>query len=81
MKRAKIKSIPYEEFKDNETYEKLVEELNAGGANVVVRKLDDLIDWAALTLSGRLRLPRVAAVSSSWPCAPHVTTLHASVSR
>ena len=45
MKRAKIKSIPYEEFKDNETYEKLVEELNAGGANVVVRKLDDLIDW------------------------------------
>ena len=45
MKRAKIKSIPYEEFKDNETYEKLVEELNAGGANVIVRKLDDLIDW------------------------------------
>lgn len=45
MKRAKIKSIPYEEFKDNETYEKLVEELNTGGANVVVRKLDDLIDW------------------------------------
>ena len=45
MKRAKIKSIPYEDFKDNETYEKLVAELNAGGANVVVRKLDDLIDW------------------------------------
>lgn len=45
MKRAKIKSIPYEEFKDNETYEKLVAELNAGGANVIVRKLDDLIDW------------------------------------
>lgn len=45
MKRAKIKSIPYEEFKDNETYEELVEQLNAGGANVIVRKLDDLIDW------------------------------------
>lgn len=45
MKRAKIKSIPYEEFKDNETYEKLVEELNAGGTNIIVRKLDDLIDW------------------------------------
>ncbi len=45
MKRAKIKSIPYEEFKDNETYEKLVEKLNAGGANIIVRKLDDLIDW------------------------------------
>ena len=45
VKRANIKSIPYEEFKDNETYEKLVEELNAGGANVIVRKLDDLINW------------------------------------
>ena len=45
MKRATIKSIPYEEFKDNETYEKIVAELNAGGANVVVRALDDLIDW------------------------------------
>ena len=44
-KRPKIKSIPYEEFKDNETFEKLVEELNAGGANVIVSKLDDLIDW------------------------------------
>ena len=45
MKRPKIKSIPYDDFKDNETFEKLVEELNAGGANVIVRKLDDLIDW------------------------------------
>ena len=44
-KRAKIKSIPYSEFKDNETYEKLVEELNAGGVNVIVKPLDDLIDW------------------------------------
>ena len=45
IRKPKIKSIPYEEFKDNETYEKLVEELNAGGANIIVRKLDDLIDW------------------------------------
>ena len=45
MKRAKIKSIPYEEFKDNETFEKLVAELNAKGTNVIVRKLDELIDW------------------------------------
>ena len=45
MKKPNIKSIHYEEFKDNETFEKLVAELNAGGANVVVRKLDDLIDW------------------------------------
>ena len=44
-KRAKIKSIPYEEFKDNETYEKLVDELNANGTNVIVTTLDNLIDW------------------------------------
>ena len=73
-KRAKIKSIPYEEFKDNETYEKLVAELNAGGANVIVRKLDDLIDWSVPTRSGRSRLPRAAAASSLWPFAPRATT-------
>ena len=44
-KRPKIKSIPYEEFQDNETLEKLIQELNAGGANVMVGALDDLIDW------------------------------------
>ena len=33
-KKPNIKSIPYEEFTDNETLEKLVRELNAGGANV-----------------------------------------------
>lgn len=44
-KKPKIKSIPYEEFTDNETLEKLVQELNAGGVNVVVGALDDLIDW------------------------------------
>ncbi len=45
MKRPKIKSIPYEEFKDNETYEQIVEELQAGGVNVIVGALDDLINW------------------------------------
>ena len=35
-KKPKIKSIPYEEFTDNETLEKLVRELNAGGANVAI---------------------------------------------
>ena len=44
-KRPKIKSIPYEDFQDNETLEKLIQELNAGGANVLVGALDDLIDW------------------------------------
>ena len=36
IKKPKIKSIPYEEFTDNETLEKLVRELNAGGANVAL---------------------------------------------
>ena len=34
--RASIKSIPYDEFKDNDTLEKIAAELNEGGANVVV---------------------------------------------
>ena len=45
LKRPKIKNIPYEEFNDNESYEKLVAELNENGVNVVVKKLDDLFDW------------------------------------
>lgn len=44
-KKAKIKSIPYNDFKDNETLESLVKELNAGGVNVVIGVLDDLINW------------------------------------
>ena len=44
-KRASIKSIPYDEFKDNETLEKIAQELNEGGANVVVGSLDAAINW------------------------------------
>ncbi|MBR1889951.1 MAG: NADH-quinone oxidoreductase subunit B [Alloprevotella sp.] len=44
-KRPKIKSIPYEEFKDNETLEQLIDELNQNGVNIAVRTLDDLFDW------------------------------------
>ena len=40
-----INIIPYEEFNDNETLEKLIDELNAGGVNAVVAPLDKLIDW------------------------------------
>ena len=45
MKKPVIKSIPYEEFKDNETLEALVKELNKERTNVVVGALDDLINW------------------------------------
>ena len=45
MKKPVIKSIPYEEFKDNETLESLIEEINKERTNVVVGALDDLINW------------------------------------
>lgn len=45
MKKPAIKSIPYEEFKDNETLEALIDELNKERTNVIVGKLDDLINW------------------------------------
>jgi NADH-quinone oxidoreductase subunit B len=44
-KKPKIKSIPYEEFNDNDTFEKIVQELNAGGVPVAVGALDDLVNW------------------------------------
>ena len=44
-KKPKIKSIPYDEFIDNESLEKLVKELNTGGANVFLGVLDDLVNW------------------------------------
>lgn len=43
-KKPKIKSIPYEEFTDNETLEKLVRELNSGGAGVVLGVLDNIVN-------------------------------------
>ena len=42
---VKIKSMKYEDFKDNEYLENLVAELNAAGTNVVVGCFDDLINW------------------------------------
>lgn len=45
MKKPEIKSIPYEEFKDNETLEALIQEINKERTNVLVGKLDELINW------------------------------------
>lgn len=42
---VKIKSMKYEDFKDNEYLENLVAELNAAGTNVVVGCFNDLINW------------------------------------
>ena len=45
IKKPVIKSIPYEEFKNNEYLEDMVKQLNEGGANVLLGCLDDLINW------------------------------------
>ena len=45
MKKPAIKSIPYDEFKDNETLESLIEEINKERTSVVLGRLDDLINW------------------------------------
>ncbi len=45
MKKPNIKSIPYEEFKNNDYLEKMVDEINANGGKVWAGCLDDLINW------------------------------------
>lgn len=45
IKKPQIKSIPYEEFKDNEYIDRMVRELNENGTQVLVGNLDALIDW------------------------------------
>ena len=45
VRKPVIKSIPYDEFKDNETLEKIVEQLHEGGCNVVLGSLDQVINW------------------------------------
>ena len=45
VRKPSIKSIPYAEFKDNTSLEKLVDQLHEGGVNVVVGSLDQVINW------------------------------------
>ena len=40
VKKPKIKSMKYEDFKDNEYIDSLVDQLNASGVNVGVGQLD-----------------------------------------
>ena len=40
-----IKSIPYDEWNDNESLEKIIDELHEGGVNVITGSLDKLINW------------------------------------
>lgn len=45
IKKPKIRSMEYEEFKNNDYLEKMVKDLNRNGANVILGCLDDLVDW------------------------------------
>ena len=45
VKNIDIKGIPREDFNDNEYLEKYLDELKAQGVNVVLGKLDDMINW------------------------------------
>lgn len=45
IRKPKIKALPYSDFKDNDTLEKIAEELNAGGVNFALGSLDQLVNW------------------------------------
>lgn len=45
VRKPKIKAFPYGEWKDNETLEKMANDLNDGGVNLVLGNLDQLINW------------------------------------
>ncbi|MCR4773508.1 MAG: NADH-quinone oxidoreductase subunit B [Prevotella sp.] len=45
VRKPTIKSVPYEEFKDNTKLEQIAKELNEGGVNVVLGSLDQAINW------------------------------------
>ncbi|MCE5174850.1 MAG: NADH-quinone oxidoreductase subunit B [Bacteroidales bacterium] len=45
VKDIKIKGISYDEFKDNDSLEKYVEELRANGVGIITGVLDDIINW------------------------------------
>jgi len=45
VKKIFIKGIPGEDFVDNDSLQNYIDELNANGTNVVVGKLDQMIDW------------------------------------
>ena len=45
IRKPKIKSLPYNEWKDNDTLSKMASELNEGVTNLVLGNLDQLINW------------------------------------
>ncbi|MEG1622507.1 MAG: NADH-quinone oxidoreductase subunit B [Alistipes sp.] len=45
VKKPNIKSMKYEDFKDNETLEKMAAELRGAGMGVLIGAIDDLVNW------------------------------------
>jgi len=66
IKKPVIKSIPYEDFKDNEYLENMVKQLNEGGTKVLIGVWMTLSTGDAATRCGRLPLQPVAAELSLW---------------
>ena len=44
-KRAQIRSMQYDEFRNNDYLERMVDQLNRDGAGVIVGSADELINW------------------------------------
>lgn len=45
VRKPTIKALPYNDWKDNGTLEKMAGDLNDGGVNLVLGNLDQLINW------------------------------------
>ncbi|HJD10426.1 NADH-quinone oxidoreductase subunit B [Bacteroides gallinaceum] len=45
IKKPKIRSMQYDEFKNNDYLERMVQQLNDDGAGVILTTFDDLINW------------------------------------
>lgn len=45
IRKPKIKSLKYDDFKDNEYLESMVKELNKAGTKTLLGNLDDFINW------------------------------------
>ena len=45
MKKPKIRSMKYDEFKNNDYLERLVQQVNQDGAGVILTTFDELINW------------------------------------
>ena len=81
VKNIDIKGIPTAEFNDNEYLENYLKELEANGVNVILSKLDDLINWVVLILFGHLFMLQVVVVLNLWLQLLLITTFHVLVWR